>query len=130
MGLDAAIIPLIDPSARNLGELIVHQIDCDQIGAAIADAIEQFTGFPVGSASTFAGACSAGILAGSSYVYSKIAEIDATALAFGLTGTARGIDRANDRTIETIQSGTWSGTLSYAGTPTPLIPAAFFGQRM
>lgn len=130
MGLDAAIIPLIDPSAQNLGQLLTHVIDCDQVGAAIADAIQSLAGFPLGSPSTFAGACTNGLAAGAGYVYAKIDDIDGTVLQFGLTGTARATDRTQDRTIDAIQSGTWSGTLRYAGTPTPLIPAAFFGERL
>jgi len=129
IGLDAAIIPLIDPSAQNLGELLDHAIDCAKVGAAIADAVKQLTSLPIGGPALFASACSDGLAAGAAYVYSKIDEIDGPALQFGLTGTARAVDTTNDRAIDAIQSGTWSGTLSYAGTPTPLIPAAFFGER-
>jgi hypothetical protein len=124
MGLDAAIVPLIDPSAQNLNQLLAHKVDCNAIGAAIQSAIG------IGSASTFAAACTAGITAGSSFVYSKIDAIDSTALQFGLSGTAKGIDTNRDRTIDTIQTGTWAGTLSYGSTPSTLAPATFFGERM
>jgi hypothetical protein len=124
LGLDAAIIPALDPSARNLGDLLAHTVDCQAIGAAIADAIG------IGSASTFAGACTLGLSAGANFVYSKITAIDGTALQFGLSGTAKGFDKNNDRTIDTIATGTWSGTLSYGTTPAPLAPSTFFGERM
>jgi hypothetical protein len=130
MGLDAAIIPLIDPSAQNLGQLLAGKIDCARVGAAVASGIADFLGFNVGSAGTFATACSAGLTAGSKYIYLKIDAIDATALRFGLAGTARGTDKNKDRMIDTIQTGAWAGTLSYGGTPTPLAPASFFGERM
>jgi len=129
LGLDAAIIPLIDPTAQNLNQLLAHQIDCDRVGAAIASGIADLLGFSVGSAGTFATACTAGITAGCNVVYAKIAAIDGTALRFGLTGTARGVDTTKDRNIDAIQAGTWAGTLSYGGTPTPLAPATFFGER-
>jgi urease alpha subunit len=124
LGLDAAIIPLIDSSAHSLNDLIAHQIDCKKIGAAIADAIG------IGSASTFEAACTTGITAAASFVYSKIDAIDGTALSFGITGAARAMDKDNDRTIDSIVTGTWAGTLSYGTTPTPLAPATFFGERM
>jgi hypothetical protein len=123
LGLDAAIIPLIDSSAHSLNELIAHKIDCTAVGNAIGDAI----GF---GASTFRTACSLGISAGANFMYSKIDAIDGTALAFGLTGTARAQDKNNDRTIDAIQTGAWAGTLSYGSTPTPLAPSTFFGERM
>ena len=53
-----------------------------------------------------------------------------TALQFALNGSARAVDKNNDRRIDAIQTGTWSGTLAYGTTPTPLLPATFFGERM
>jgi hypothetical protein len=130
LGLDVAIIPLIDSSAHNLNDLLAHQINCQSVGTAIANAIKEFTGFNIGSASTFASACTAGLASGANFVYSKIDAIDGTALQFGLNGSARGLDKNNDRSIDTIATGTWSGTLSYGATPTPLAPSTFTGERM
>ncbi len=124
LGLDAAIIPLIDSSAHNLNDLLAHQVDCKAVGNAIASAI----GFS-SAAGTLAAACSAGLAAGSDLVYSKINAIDGTALKFSINGSARAVDRNNDRQIDQIQTGTWAGTLAYGATPTPLVPATFFGER-
>jgi hypothetical protein len=129
LGLDAAIIPQIDAGAHNLNELLAHQINCQAVGTAIANAIADFSGFSIG-ASTFAAACTAGLNAGANFVYAKINAIDGTALQFGLSGTARGFDRNNDRTIDSIATGTWTGTLSYGQAPSPLVPSTFFGERM
>jgi hypothetical protein len=123
LGLDAAIIPLLDSSAHSLNELLAHKIDCLALGNAIGDAI----GF---GASAFRSACTSGLNAGANLVYSKIDAIDGTALEFGLNGSARATDKNSDRHIDSIQTGTWGGTLTYGGTPTPLLPAAFFGERM
>lgn len=129
LGLDAAIIPLIDPTAHNLNDLLAHKIDCTQVGTAITDALE--FEFGVGfSPSIFKSACIAGLTAGANFVYKKISEIDGNALQFSLSGTARGVDRNNDRKIDVIQTGAWSGTLAYGTTPTPLAPATFTGARM
>jgi hypothetical protein len=123
LGLDAAIIPLIDSSAHNLNDLLAHKVDCKKIGTAIADAIH------IGSASTFQAACTTGLTTAANFVYSRIDAIDGNALQFGINGTARAMDKNNDRTIDAIVTGTWAGTLSYGNTPTPLAPATFFGER-
>lgn len=124
LGLDAAIIPLIDPTAHNLDDLLAHQVDCTAVGNAIANAIDFSS-----AAGTLASACSLGLSAGASLVYTKINAIDGTALKFSINGSARGVDRNNDRQIDQIQTGTWAGTLAYGATPTSLIPATFFGER-
>ena len=124
IGLDGAIIPLIDPTASDLGTLLAHQVDCTAVGQAIADAI----GF--GGASTFSGACTAGLGVGANFIYSKIDAIDGSALEFTVAGTAKVLDKNGDKKFDTIQTGAWSGTLSYASTPSPLAPATFFGERM
>ena len=124
LALDAAIIPAVDASAHNLNDLLAHKVNCQAIGSAIADAIH------IGSASLFKSACSNGLNAGANFVYSKIGGIDGSALKFGLSGSARAQDKNNDRKIDAIQTGTWAGTLSYGNTPTPLVPATFFGERL
>ncbi|HEU4732504.1 MAG TPA: hypothetical protein VFT22_31635 [Kofleriaceae bacterium] len=131
LGLDAAIIPALDPSAHSLNELFAHKLDCDLIGTAVYDGIAGYTGFHIGSAQLFIDACKRGRDAAASFVYAKIDSIDlGAALQFGINGTARAMDRDNDRTIDAIVTGTWDGTLSYGSTPTPLVPATFFGERM
>lgn len=122
VGLDAAIIPLLDSTAHNLSELLTHKVNCQTVGDAIGEAL----GF---GASTFRTACSAGITAGANFVYTKLDAINGSALEFGLSGSAQAADNNNDRQIDAIQTGTWAGTLSYAGSPTPLIPAAFSAER-
>jgi hypothetical protein len=123
LGLDAAIIPLIDSSSHSLNDLLAHQINCQSVASAIVNQ------FGIGSVSAIAAACTAGLTAGANFVYSKIDAIDSTALKFALNGTARAVDKNNDRTIDAIQTGTWAGTLAYGATPTPLLPATFFGER-
>lgn len=123
IGLDNGIIPRIDPNAHDLGSLMTDQIDCDTVGYIAADAV----GF--GSPSTYADACRAGIDAGASYLYSKIADIDADALNFGIAGTARAVDTNGDGASDKLQTGTWTGQLSYAGTPAPLSTATFHAER-
>lgn len=124
LALDQAIIPMIDPSANNLTDLLKSVVNCQAVGQYIYAAIG------VGSASTFHAACNTGLTAASGALYTRLDNIDTAALEFGLTGTARGRDKNQDGRMDDIVSGAWSGTLSYAGTPTPLQPATFYGAQM
>jgi len=129
VALDAAIIPSIDPSASNLQQLLADMVDCNAVGFYVEDAIEQVFGFGPG-AGVFTGACTLGLNAGATFVYSKISSIDSAALELGLAGTAKIIDKTGDRKLDTIQTGQWTGNATYAGTPAPLAAATFFGARM
>jgi len=130
LGLDTVIIPAVDPSASNLQTLLADLVDCNAVGTAINDALVSQFGFG-GGASTWAGACTAGLQLGSSAVYSKIDSIDGSALEFGLTGVAKGVDTNHDYKLDTIQTGKWTGTLSYGGTPATLPDGSTFtGTRM
>lgn len=124
IALDELIIPTIDPTANDLHELFAHEIDCAAVGQQIASALA--LGF---GADTFAAGCRAGVTASANLIYAKIAEIDGSALEFELTGTAKALDSDGDGKVDRIQSGTWTGTTSYAGTPAPLATATFHGER-
>lgn len=124
LGLDAAVIPLIDSSAHNLNDLLAHLVDCAAVGAAVDNAIVSIIGLDFG-AGLFTTACKAGLNAAATAAYGEIAAIDSSALAFAINGSARAVDRDNDRKIDEIDSGTWAGMLSYGSTPTQLTPAAF-----
>src|SRR5674476_182079 len=82
IGLDGVLIPMIDPAATNLGQLLAGLVDCNQVGTLVAS---QIGGFGAGAITT---ACNLGLVAGAGVSYSKIDSIDGSALEFGLTGTA------------------------------------------
>jgi hypothetical protein len=124
IGLDNVIIPMIDSSAYDLASLLQNNIDCQGVGQAIADNV------PFGSQATWAGLCDSGLVFGANAIYNKMAAIDANALTWDITGTAKGVATNNDKRVDTIQGGKWTGTLSYAGTPAPLAAAVFSGTRM
>lgn len=129
IALDGAIIPSLDPSAANLGQLLQHQISCDAVGVALNDAVVSLVGFGPGSG-IFKTACNQGLVVGANFIYSKIDQIDGSALELGIAGSAKVIDKNNDRKYDTIQTGAWTGTCSYAGSAAPLSTATFFGARM
>jgi hypothetical protein len=123
IGLDNGIIPLVDANATDLNTLFADKIDCYAVGGYVADAVG------IGSASTYESACIAGINAGANALYAQIAGIDSDALNFGIAGTARAVDSNNDGNADKIQTGVWTGNLSYAGTPAPLSTATFHAER-
>lgn len=123
IAIDRALIPMIDPAAANLGQLLAGAVRCKAVGKYVHEAI----GF--GSASTFEAACTAGLAAGASALYDLMREIDGAALELELAGQARGVDRDRDGTMDEIVAGAWSGRVRYAGTPAPLAEATFFGAR-
>lgn len=129
VGLDALIIPAVDSNATNLNELLADQIDCAAVGQAINDALASQFGYG-GGASTWQSACTAGLNYGAQTIYSKISDIDSSALEFDMTGTAKAVDTNHDYKADALQTGKWTGTLSYAGTPAPLAAATFTGARM
>lgn len=129
VGLDAVIIPAIDPNASNLDELLADKVDCSAVGQAINDALVQQFGYG-GGAGTWTSACTAGLHFGAQQIYGHIAGIDASALEFDLTGAAKAVDTNHDSKADALQTGKWTGTLSYSGTPAPLAAATFTGARM
>ena len=129
IGLDAAIIPSLDPTAANLAQLMQHQIDCQVVGQIVNDAVANATGFSLG-AGPFAAGCTLGLQKAADLIYSKIASLDNSALDLGIEGTAKALDTDQNGAIDKIQTGAWVGTASYAGNPAPLAGATFFGTRM
>lgn len=124
LAMNNAIIPMIDPSVTDLEGLLKTMINCQAVGRYVYEAID------IGSASTFESACNAGLKAGSTAFYKALDNVDTAALEFGLTGTARGVDKNRDGKMDDIQTGVWTGDLKYAGTPAPLATAKFFGTKM
>jgi hypothetical protein len=124
LALDQAIIPFIDPSASNLGDILHSLVNCESVGQYVYDAID------IGSPSTFENACNAGLTAAAAALYRQLENIDGSALEFGMAGVARGVDTNRDGAMDDIKTGTWSGNLGYAGTPAPLGQAKFFGESM
>ncbi len=124
LALDQAIIPMIDPSAQNLGDLLKNLVNCQAVGTYVYQAVG------VGSASTFESACTAGLTAAGPALYSQLDSIDGSAVEFSLTGVARGVDKNKDGKMDDIATGTWTGDLKYANQPAALPAARFFGTKM
>jgi hypothetical protein len=131
IGLDAAILPLVDPNATNLQTFFTDEIDCNSVGAYVEQAIENDVGIDLGS-SVFVTACTDGLNAAANLVYSQLNNLSTTALTFDLAnGIGKGVDTNGDGSIDQINAGNWSGTLDYSGAASaPLATATFTGKRM
>jgi hypothetical protein len=123
IALDEVVIPLVDPTAVTLNDVMLHLINCQKVGQYVYEKVG------IGSAGTFQAACTAGINAGSQALYGAITKVDSSALEFGIQGLAKGVDKNHDGKIDTIQTGAWSGTLNYSGTGAPLSRGNFIGSR-
>ncbi|MGN6108513.1 MAG: hypothetical protein ACTHU0_25635, partial [Kofleriaceae bacterium] len=80
IAIDEAIIPLIDPSASNLGDLLHNVVDCEAVGRYVYEAID------IGSPSTFESACNSGLTFAASALYGKLDSIDGSLVELQLTG--------------------------------------------
>jgi hypothetical protein len=123
LAIDQALVPMIDPAASNLGDLLKGLVNCQAVGQFVFDAI----GF--GSPSTFESACNSGLKAAGNALYKLLDNMDSSALEFKLAGAARGVDKNSDGKMDDIQTGTYTGELRYAGSPAPLAGAKFYGTR-
>jgi hypothetical protein len=99
LALDFAIIPMIDPSVSNLPDYLKTLVNCQAVGQYVFEAID------LGAPSTFEAACNAGIVAAANTLYTQLDNLDSSALEFGITGTARAVDRNRDGKMDDIQTG-------------------------
>jgi len=124
IAMDEAIIPAIDPTAHDLGDLLNNAVDCNAVGQGIADAL----GF--GNAGLYAGACTVGLDMAADALYDQIAGIDSSALDFDIAGISKTSDPDMDYDIDLLQEGIWTGTLGYGGEAAALGPATYTGTRI
>jgi hypothetical protein len=123
--LDNVVIPLLDPAASNLEELLTDIVPCD----TIADKIEEKTGI---GASFWESLCSTGLKAGSAIVEGELGRLGDAATAFRIHGEVRPVDNNSDRKVDLLVGGLWEGQLTLAGQPAVLAKPmqTFSGTRM
>ncbi|HEY4058323.1 MAG TPA: hypothetical protein VGM39_17040, partial [Kofleriaceae bacterium] len=124
VALDNVVVPQIDPTAHSLTELLANAIDCNGIGASVADGV----GF--GSASFWAGVCVAGMGVAADKVYDQLVAED-TVIALQIQGAARAIDANNDYVVDRLDFGVWNGSMTLNSTVSTVAqPATFVGTKM
>lgn len=120
VAVDKAIVPMIDPAAQNVGDLLKSAVNCQAVGQYVYEQLG------LGSPSTFHSACTAGLTAAAGAFYKQLENLDGSALELQIAGGGRGVDRDRNGTMDEIQAGAWVGELHYAGTPAPLPAGAKF----
>ena len=117
--LDRGIIPAIDPQASDLPTLLVDLVDCDHVGATIAE------GVGLGPSTVYADACVVALRAVAAEWYEHLDALDGMTIDLAVHGDARALDLDRDGRLDAIANGIWTGTLadvSVAGS-------TFEGQR-
>jgi hypothetical protein len=103
--LEEAIIPLVEPQASSVHGLLTSFVDCQMIGASIADYIG------LGSATTYDGPCNAAMSAAAAHVESTLLDMDdATPASVNLNGFASFADSNADGEVDELVRGKWYGS--------------------
>jgi len=123
LGLDRAVIAVVEPAARDLAAALAALVDCIALGALAADRIG------LGSPALYQTACRAAMTAIASELYARIAAIDDAPVALEVTGGADGVDLDGDGTLDELRAGRWSGALSSAAAREPIEAARFTGTK-
>jgi len=117
--LDRGIIPAVDPQASDLPTLLVDLVDCDHVGATMAE------GIGIGPSTLYTDACVVALRAVAAEWYEHLDALDSMTIDLAVHGDARALDLDRDGRLDAIANGIWTGTLadvSVAGS-------TFEGQR-
>ncbi|HSN30160.1 MAG TPA: hypothetical protein VLT45_27925 [Kofleriaceae bacterium] len=106
LALDRGIIPAVDPQANDLPTLLVDLVDCDHVGATMAE------GVGVGPASVYADACVIALRAVAAEWYEHLDALDGMTIDLAIAGDARALDLDGDGRLDAIANGIWTGTLA------------------
>jgi hypothetical protein len=119
LGVDRAVVPSVEPAAHDLAGALGTLLDCDRLGAVIADRVG------LGSAALYGGACRAAMTAIASEIDAHLAAIDQTSLGIEVAGAATALDDTGDGVVDELRAGRWTGAV-YSGPERVLIDAASF----
>ncbi|HSR96175.1 MAG TPA: hypothetical protein VLM79_03850 [Kofleriaceae bacterium] len=123
LGLDRAVAVSVEPTARDLAGALSALVDCERLGALVADRVG------LGSAALYTAACRAAMTAVASEVGDRIAAIDDGGLGLDVSGTATGLDADGDGTMDELRGGSWSGSLYSDAARDPIAAASFAGGK-
>ncbi|HUH00641.1 MAG TPA: hypothetical protein VML75_01525 [Kofleriaceae bacterium] len=122
VAMNDVIIPMVDPFAGSLSQLLSNAIDCTAVGYEISE----YVGF--GSPSLYEGACELGMNAAAAYIEDQIRSLQGMDLNLS-TGEAKPMDTNTDAKVDVLLNGAWSGNVSYFGSASVLSGATFRGER-
>jgi len=104
LGFDRAVIPSVVHGARDLAAALRGLVDCERLGALIAEAVG------LGAPGLYAGACEVGLTTVAARIYARMPPLDAAPLLLEVAGTARAVDREGNGTMDAMVEGRWLGT--------------------
>lgn len=119
LALDRAVVPSVDPKAADLAAVLGELVDCDKLGALIADELG------LGSPSLYGGACAAAMTAVATRIDDGIAAIG-DPLRLDLAGSATGYDADGDGAMDAIRAGNWH---DQPGSAFALTTGTFHGAK-
>jgi hypothetical protein len=124
--LNNLVIPLIDPWASNIKELLLNYIDCYSVSYDIYD----FVG--AGSPTLYEAACQTGVEFAAALIEGKIAEIGQNGTSLTIRGDAKAMDTNADNTADRFQTGLWEGSVNFGITQSTLArpEQKFIGERV
>ena len=113
LALEDAIVPMIDPSASTLTELLRNAIDCEAVGQAASD----FIGIPFITPNFMEGACEVGLEAAGNIIMKELRDIDehAGGMSLLISGETTMKDMNGDRKADKMVTGKWKGAMDYLG---------------
>jgi hypothetical protein len=118
IALEQAIVPALDPNADDLGDYLNNRVDCTRIGQSIYDQIGGSV--PLANEGFYESLCETALEAVAAVAIDKILDYDDAGVVLRITGKARPRDTNNDKKVDTLQSGKWTGVIDYNGTPANL----------
>ena len=121
--LDNVVIPSVDPMSANTTQFIANGIDCEAIGAELAEQV----GF--GTPAMYEAACIIGVDAAVGELTGDFAAIEAD---LTIEGTANLIDGDVNHIVEKLTGGLWNGQLIFASgsVALPRPNQTWSGQRL
>ena len=115
--LNNVIIPLIDPFASDLGDVLANRVNCYQIGWEVYEFVAYNVGdfFGILSPGLFESACEAGLDAAGNAIEAQLAGIGGEGAAFVIHGDARIADTNLDHKVDVLRTGLWEGVFRLGG---------------
>ena len=101
LGFDRAVIPAVVPDAIDLGGALAALVDCERLGALLAEHLA------IGSTGMYARACTLGLAAAAAEIDGRMPR--EVTLMLSAHGSARAVDADRDGQIDTLQTGAWEG---------------------
>ena len=123
LGLERAVVPSIEPAARDLASALAAVVECDRVGAVLAERVG------LGAPAIYRAACRAATTAIAGELAARLAEIDEAALALEVIGVADAIDLDGDGAMDEVRAGRWSGAVVATGAREPIDAGAFMAAR-